>query len=359
MRPLDRSEPTGQGSGTAGEDPVVSVLVLAYNHGPYLAEALDSILLQETDFAFEVLIGEDRSTDDTLSIARRYEERDPSKVRVLTDERNVGMQENLRRLVLASRGSYLAFCEGDDYWNSRSKLARQVAVLEEQPDTGAVHSDFVHIARVAGEWRALPGYWRHHGVAIPVGEVFPDLVQRNFIQTCTLVVRAGLARLYLASGLPVDTYKVGDWPLCLFISMQSKVAYVDDSLATYRRVEGSATNQGHQADIARARNHMAMATDFCRLTGASPELEKAAHEAAMRTILDSAVRAADLDQARSALDWIEMNIPSEGSSLRSKLGRAAIRNVVGIRLVRRYAAVGGGSELHNYVSRPPAAGEHR
>src|ERR1700719_3562213 len=98
------------------KDPLISVVMLAYNHERYLAEAIEGVVRQETSFAVELLIGEDCSTDGTRKVALSYQERFPEMIRVITSERNVGMHENLARLFAAARGRYIAFCEGDDYW---------------------------------------------------------------------------------------------------------------------------------------------------------------------------------------------------------------------------------------------------
>jgi len=337
--------------------PTVSVLVLAYNHGPYLADALDSILKQQASFSFEILVGEDRSADDTLEIAERYQAAHPSLVRVITAERNVGMQENFRRLIHASRGSYLAFCEGDDYWNSCTKLDEQVAFLEERPDYGAVHSDFTHIAQIGASWKALPRYWRHHAVSIPQGAIFDELVKRNFIQTCTLVVRTELARQYLDSGLPADSYKVADWPLCLYVSARSKVGFIDKQLSTYRKVEGSAMNQGYDSDVSRARDHMSMVSDFCRLFDRPPELETEAHANFMTYILVRSLQAGRKQEAREALSWFDQHPGSNESSFRSSVRRFLALAPGGPQAFRIYARHVEASALRRYKASPPDPGD--
>jgi len=113
--------------------PLVSVLMLAYNHGPFLADAIDGVLKQRTNFPIELLIGEDCSSDNTLDIALAYQRSHPNVIRVLTATHNVGMQENLRRLLEVARGQFVAFCEGDDYWIDDNKLSLQVDCLRKNP----------------------------------------------------------------------------------------------------------------------------------------------------------------------------------------------------------------------------------
>lgn len=108
----------------------VSVILLAYNQAPYIAQAIDSILMQHTDFAFEVLIGDDASTDETGSIIRGYAERYPGVVIPVIRDSNLGATRNLYDLIECARGSYLAYLEGDDYWCEATKLQQQVDFLE-------------------------------------------------------------------------------------------------------------------------------------------------------------------------------------------------------------------------------------
>lgn len=313
--------------------PLVSVLVLAYNHEEFIAETLASILKQRCDFDLEVLVGEDCSTDGTRQVVEDFALRHPDQVRLVTSQANVGMHENLHRLVHAARGEYLAFCEGDDYWNHCTKLADQVAFLRAHPDHGAVHTEFDHIARVGSGWRALRRFWDHHGVRIPEGDVFEQLVVRNVIQTCTLIVRADLARAYVDSPF-AGRYRIGDWPLCLFVSLRSSIGYLEQPTATYRRVEGSATNRGLAADIARARDHMEMADDFCKLAGAPAETRLQAHAAAMRVVLDRSLRLRDVTGAREALAWLDGH-DGQWTGWRARLERLLLAREPGMRLVAR------------------------
>src|SRR5437868_4291944 len=88
--------------------PVVSVLMLAYNHAPYLAEAIEGVIAQRVDFELELVIGEDCSSDNTRDIAIEYQGRYPRLIRVIHSANNVGMQQNFRRILTASKGAFIA-----------------------------------------------------------------------------------------------------------------------------------------------------------------------------------------------------------------------------------------------------------
>lgn len=110
--------------------PLVSVCMTTYNHEKYISQAIESVLCQRTTFSFEVVIGEDCSTDNTLAICRQYEAQHPDIVRVVASERNIGMHANYRRTIEACRGKYVAMCDGDDWFSDENKLQMQVEMIE-------------------------------------------------------------------------------------------------------------------------------------------------------------------------------------------------------------------------------------
>lgn len=115
-------------------EPKVSVLLLTRNHEPFIAQALESVLEQQTAFPVEIIVGEDASTDQTRALVEQYARRYPGRVRPLYHPRNVGAGANLRACLAAARGEYLAMLEGDDYWTDPQKLALQVQWLDAHPD---------------------------------------------------------------------------------------------------------------------------------------------------------------------------------------------------------------------------------
>jgi glycosyltransferase involved in cell wall biosynthesis len=106
-----------------------------YDHEKFIAQAIESVLTQNTNFPYELVIGEDCSTDGTREIVCRYAARYPEVIRTLLPEHNIGAHENFRQVFYASRGQYLAILEGDDYWTSSEKLQIQADVLDAHPET--------------------------------------------------------------------------------------------------------------------------------------------------------------------------------------------------------------------------------
>lgn len=119
---------------------MVSIIVPTYNHAPYVSQALDNILGQKTEFSYEILVGDDASSDGTQEILLEYAKRWPDKFRLFLRKKNIGASRNVYELLMAAKGKYLATCEGDDYWCDEEKLQLQVAYLEAHPNiSGCVH----------------------------------------------------------------------------------------------------------------------------------------------------------------------------------------------------------------------------
>jgi glycosyltransferase involved in cell wall biosynthesis len=113
--------------------PKVSVAVATYNHEAFIAQAVESVLMQRTNFAYELIIGEDCSTDETRRIVMRYQQQHPDKIRLLLQPRNTRGLGNFEDVYEACRGDYVAELEGDDYWLDPQKLQLQVDMLDANP----------------------------------------------------------------------------------------------------------------------------------------------------------------------------------------------------------------------------------
>ena len=116
----------------------LSVGILTYNHKKYVRQCLDSVLMQEMDSDYEIVVGDDCSTDGTQKILKEYASRYPDKFVVLLSEKNEGISMNYKKVLEACKGKYIALCEGDDYWTDTHKLQVQVDFLESHPDYGFV-----------------------------------------------------------------------------------------------------------------------------------------------------------------------------------------------------------------------------
>lgn len=108
----------------------VSICMITYNHQRYIAQAINGIIMQKTNFNYELIIGEDCSTDNTRNICLEFQKANPKKIQLILNESNLGMYPNFINTLAACNSKYIAFCEGDDYWIDPYKLQKQVDFLE-------------------------------------------------------------------------------------------------------------------------------------------------------------------------------------------------------------------------------------
>lgn len=151
----------------------ISVIVVTYNQESTIGRTLDSILSQKTEAEYEIIIGDDCSTDGTEAICRGYAERYPDKIKYLRRKENLGVVGNYFDCISHSRGRYLADCAGDDFWVDNRKLQRQFEVLESRPEVSLVATRWRYYnestAEVTREPSALPpGEYDGRELLIPV-----------------------------------------------------------------------------------------------------------------------------------------------------------------------------------------------
>jgi glycosyltransferase involved in cell wall biosynthesis len=205
--------------------PLVSVRILAYNHEKYIVKCLESVLMQRTNFPYEVIIGEDCSTDGTREIVFDYEKKYPEIIRVITAEQNVGPQRNIDRINQACRGQYRAICEGDDYWIDPLKLQKQVDFMMAHPEiVMCFHNAFFVKEGTLTAHLYIP-------FNLPEILTFPEVIKSG-IPTASSMVRGDIFttlpewRLNLLGG---DRFF---WLWCAHIG---KVGYLKEVMSVYRR----------------------------------------------------------------------------------------------------------------------------
>ena len=120
--------------------PLVSIIMPTYNHEKYIRQAIESVLVQECNFSYQLLIGEDFSTDKTREICQSFADLYPDKIILLPSYKNLGLVLNYKQLFDACNSKYVAILEGDDYWTNENKLQMQIDIMENNEDIGLVHT---------------------------------------------------------------------------------------------------------------------------------------------------------------------------------------------------------------------------
>lgn len=209
--------------------PKLSVLMISYNHEPYIARALESALAQKTNFDFEIVAGEDCSSDQTRKILLDYAARHPGKIVPLLREKNIGGCANLEDTLRHCRGEYVALLETDDFWTDSRKLQIQADFLDAHREC-ALCCHRVQVVYELGSADAIIS------PTLPAGNYgITDLFRENFIPSCSAVFR------HKQNGvLPEDLKDVspGDWARWMLIAQHGSIALLDETMATYRVYSG-------------------------------------------------------------------------------------------------------------------------
>jgi glycosyltransferase involved in cell wall biosynthesis len=210
--------------------PKVSIMLITYNHEKYIAQALESLLMQETEYDFEVNVIEDCSTDRTQEIVMQYVRKYPHIVKPYFNAKNIGYkvtQKNFYRGFFTLTGDYLAILEGDDYWSSPHKLQKQVAFLEANPDFAMCACNTVKIYEDGSKEPHRFLYWGRQ----PDGTVEDVINLRCFFHTTGIMYRN------VFKGIPPRHYR-NRWSCDIFIMIShaqfGKVRHLDEDMAVYR-----------------------------------------------------------------------------------------------------------------------------
>jgi glycosyltransferase involved in cell wall biosynthesis len=205
---------------------IVSVFMLVYNQEGFIIKTLESILHQKTSFPFNIVIGEDCSTDNTRAIIEAYKKQYPDKIKVITSSQNLGLIHNFIRTVNHCDGKYIAICDGDDFWTDEHKLQMQVDFLENNSDYSIAFTRKQDV---------LPnGTISAYQPTRPDTSNFTDLINGNYIPSVTAVFRNKVNGALAIKWL--HKYPYGDWPLYLYtVRDGSKIKFIDTVTASYRK----------------------------------------------------------------------------------------------------------------------------
>lgn len=231
-------------------NPLVSVCVQTYQHVNYIAKCIDGILMQRTNFQFEILLGEDESSDGTRDICIEYETRHPEKIRLFLNSRKEVLyingeatgRMNLINLLNNANGKYIALCEGDDYWIDPDKLQKQVDFLEANSDYGLVHTDCDFLFENSGitikNYNASTNRYE-----FGKENTYDTLIKNNIVKTVTVCFKKEFYNEFIQF-VEEHIYKwlMFDYPLWIFIANNSKIAYLNKSTAIYRMLNNSASH---------------------------------------------------------------------------------------------------------------------
>ena len=210
--------------------PLVSICYITYNHVNYIEEALDSFLMQETNFPFEIVIDDDCSPDNSAELIKKYIKKFPNIIHVRLREKNVGMVSNFTENIQRAKGKYIALCDGDDYWTDPEKLQIQLTLMMANPECClSFHpADEVVDGELSGR------VYADHG---PKNRVFTDIEMIRSIGGMFCPINSVLFQKDVLDPIPsfFITAPAFDHFMQLLASLRGGALFIDRGMSIYRR----------------------------------------------------------------------------------------------------------------------------
>lgn len=221
----------------------VSILMPTYNHEKYIAKAIESALMQKTNFEWELLIHDDCSTDSTKKIAESFAEKYPDRITLITEKENQGLLKSYKKLLSIAKSAYLAILESDDYWTDENKLQMQADFLENNTDYGIIATDILEVDEQGGQNNNQN--FKNRSSRLKETEHWYEqlLGNKGIYGACSVMFR----KLDFEKYCNIDEwiklqFKTFDHPAWLSISFNKKCKYIPKVTAAYRLLSTSISN---------------------------------------------------------------------------------------------------------------------
>jgi glycosyltransferase involved in cell wall biosynthesis len=211
---------------------MVSVCMITYNHEKYISQAIEGVIMQQTSFPIELIIGEDCSTDNTRKICIEYQKKYPEIIKLRLPESNIGIIHNFLETMLESKGKYIAICEGDDYWTDPLKLQRQIEFLKQNQEFSAC----CHQTKVIYE----SNIYSVHDFATVNSNVIKlsDILNGRIFHTASVVFKSEIIKKH---PLPLNILSADRALNFLLVSFGS-IYFFKESMCVYRKNDDSISN---------------------------------------------------------------------------------------------------------------------
>lgn len=216
------------------ENLVLSVLVITYNQENYITQTLDSILNQVHNYSYEIIIGDDLSTDNTRSIIQEYARKFPNIIKPIYNAKNLGIVENFFNVLQHCSGKYIMECAGDDYWLP-GKVKRQIDFMESHNEIGLCYGKTFQYDQE--KHRLIKKYYGGNKTS------YEDLFIRNSISALTVCYRKTLVDKYIIDIEPLNkSWKLEDIPMWLWFAKNSKIYFNNYFFGVYRILSNSGSH---------------------------------------------------------------------------------------------------------------------
>lgn len=206
--------------------PKVSVVVCTYNQEKTIARTLDSILAQNGNYSYEIILGEDGSKDGTRAVCENYAEKHPDIIKLMPAAPNKGMMRNWRDCLAECKGEYIMACAGDDWWHNPDKIKIQIEFMDHNPDYVMCYTGSIRYNVKLNKFTKIP-------VFHPKEDYFGSLLKVNYISAPTACFRSCLLCRISIDEYIDNGYLMEDYPAWLEFVNCGKIAAIDVFTVTY------------------------------------------------------------------------------------------------------------------------------
>lgn len=225
-------------------------MILAYNHGRFVRQAIEGALMQQCSYPFEIVVCDDCSTDNTREVCLTLQKEHPDKIRLIFNEKNKGVIDNYFDTMRQCKGKYIADCAADDYWTNPLKLQKQAALLEQRADVILVFSDWTDLIEQTGEMidRSRSRRIRIKQKTMDITDMSAYLNSVGYtnvlnINTCCFRREAALDIFEKHhSFFDKNKYPCEDTQLLCFLLSRGIFYYMDEQMSVYRHNDNSVSN---------------------------------------------------------------------------------------------------------------------
>ena len=215
--------------------PYVSIVMTSYNRERYISQAIDSILSQEVNFQYEIIIGDDFSTDNSRMILENYHTKYPNIFVLNLQMSNQGFGTNWATTLQLARGKYVAFLDDDDYYCDKCRLQEMVDYMDEHSPCGLLHTNYYRLYNETGEM--VPNNARDASNEDAMLGLYHGTYPLCF-GTC--MIRNSLIKQYVNLEDYIRLkFTIQDWPTCILLADYTEFHYMNKLSYVYRKYEGS------------------------------------------------------------------------------------------------------------------------
>ena len=276
--------------------PRVSIVCVCYNQRDIIEKTIRGFLMQKSDFEYEIIIGDDASTDGTADIIKDFFKNHPKLITPIFRNQNSGGRDNLLSVLGKVRGDFVAYCEGDDYWIDEFKLQKQYDAINANQDVSLVWTD-INIFNESSEKLIKSAYANNY---LPIYSEFEDvLINKPFFAPSTWFFRSSYIS-YFGNNLYVD----GTFPFILDLMQISRILHLPVVTGVYtRKIESVTNSRSHLKRYYFAKSVFDIQIDYSQKVNF--ELRELIIQKHYRSLLSYALLANDKEFIQNAKDLLQ------------------------------------------------------